>query len=88
MEHEKRVKLLRKQEAKGADYVKVEKNRREIERLESKMLVASQAMETTSSEIIRLRESELFPQLLELAKGSVCIYIYTNSSFEFVLYPN
>ncbi|KAG1360975.1 hypothetical protein COCNU_09G004380 [Cocos nucifera] len=68
-EHKRRMGLLRNQEAKGADYVKVEKNRREIERLESKMLVSSQAIETTTSEIIRLRESELFPQLLELVTG-------------------
>ena len=69
-EHEKRVSRLRKQELKGVDYVKVEKNKREIERLESKMMVASQAMEATSSEITRLRESELFPQLLDLLNGS------------------
>ncbi|OAY77679.1 hypothetical protein ACMD2_06499, partial [Ananas comosus] len=68
-EHEKRVDLLRKQEIKGVDYVKVEKNRMEIERLESKMLVATQAIETTTAEIIRLRESELFPQLLDLVTG-------------------
>ncbi|KAJ8499143.1 hypothetical protein OPV22_009695 [Ensete ventricosum] len=68
-EHEKRMSLLRKQEAKGADYVKVEKNKMEIERLESKMMVATQAIETTTSAIIKLRESELFPQLLELVTG-------------------
>ncbi|KAG1359430.1 putative Nitrate regulatory gene2 protein [Cocos nucifera] len=68
-EHERRVDLLRKQEAKGVDYVKVEKNRKEIDRLESKMLVSSQAIQTTTSEIVRLRESELFPQLLELVIG-------------------
>ncbi|KAG9442694.1 hypothetical protein H6P81_018548 [Aristolochia fimbriata] len=68
-EHKKRVTLLRKQEAKGADYIKVEKNKKEIEKLESRLMVASQAMESTSDEIIRLREAELYPQLLELAKG-------------------
>ncbi|XP_072965571.1 protein ALTERED PHOSPHATE STARVATION RESPONSE 1 [Typha angustifolia] len=68
-EHGKRVGLLRRQEAKGVDYVKIEKNRMQIESLESKMLVATQAIETTASEIIRLRESELFPQLLELVTG-------------------
>ncbi|CAL9074449.1 unnamed protein product [Musa textilis] len=68
-EHEKRMSLLRKQEAQGVDYVKVEKNKMEIERLESKMMVATQAIETTTSAIIKLRESELFPQLLELVTG-------------------
>ncbi|KAK1274538.1 hypothetical protein QJS04_geneDACA009617 [Acorus gramineus] len=69
MNHEKKMALLRKQEAKGSDYVKIEKSRKEIERLESRLMVASQAMETTSSEIVRLREAELFPQLLDLVKG-------------------
>ncbi|KAK9164521.1 hypothetical protein Syun_005423 [Stephania yunnanensis] len=71
IEHGKKVGQLRKQEIKGGDYVKTEKNKKEIERLESLMVVASQAMQTTSAEIIRLRETELYPQLLELVKGCV-----------------
>lgn len=74
MEHEKRLTLLRKQELKGADYMKIEKNRKEIEKLESRITVASQAIETTSSEIVRSREAELYPQLLELVRGSVLLY--------------
>jgi hypothetical protein len=70
-EHDKKVGLLRKQEVKGVDYLKMEKNKMEIESLESKMLVATQSIEITTTEIIRLRESELFPQLLELAAGLV-----------------
>ena len=70
-DHDKKVGLLRKQEVRGVDYLKMEKNRMEMESLESKMLVATQSIDTTTSEIIRLRESELFPQLLELVAGSV-----------------
>ncbi|KAL6846039.1 hypothetical protein ACP4OV_023487 [Aristida adscensionis] len=73
-EHDKKVGLLRKQEVKGVDYLKMEKNRMEIESLESKMLVATQSIETTTSEIIRLRESELFPQLLELVAGLMSMW--------------
>jgi hypothetical protein len=73
-EHDKKVGLLRKQEVRGVDYLKMEKNRMEMESLESKMLVATQSIDTTTSEIIRLRESELFPQLLELVAGSVQHY--------------
>ncbi|KAF6170806.1 hypothetical protein GIB67_015758 [Kingdonia uniflora] len=71
IEHEKRESQLRKQEARGSDYLKTEKNKKEIEKLESRMMVASQAIETTSTEIIRVREVELYPQLLDLVKGSV-----------------
>lgn len=74
IEHEKRVSQLRKQEIKGGDYMKIEKNKKEIQKLESRMMVASQAMETTSSEIIRLREFELYPQLLELVKGLMIMW--------------
>ena len=63
--------LLRKLEVKRAEYVKTEKTKKEIEKLESKMMVATQGIETTSAEIINLRETELYPQLLELVKGLV-----------------
>ncbi|KAF9622817.1 hypothetical protein IFM89_034052, partial [Coptis chinensis] len=69
LEHEKRVTQLRKQELKGADYIKTEKTKKELEKLESMMTVATQAIETTSTEIIRVREIELYPQLLELVRG-------------------
>ncbi|XP_078440723.1 pyridoxal-phosphate-dependent serine hydroxymethyltransferase, putative (DUF632) [Wolffia australiana] len=65
-EHEKKVALLRRLEARAADYLKVEKTKKEIERLHSRLAVASQAIDSTSLEIVRLRESELFPQLLDL----------------------
>lgn len=77
IEHEKRVGQLRKLEVKRADYIKTEKTKKEVEKLESQMMVASQAIETTSSEIIKLGEAELFPQLLELVKGLVQL---TNSN--------
>ncbi|XP_037463876.1 protein ALTERED PHOSPHATE STARVATION RESPONSE 1-like isoform X1 [Triticum dicoccoides] len=72
-EHDKKVGLLTKQEVRGVNYLKMEKNRMEMESLESKMLVATQSIDTTTSEIIRLRESELFPQLLELVAGTTWI---------------
>lgn len=72
IEHEKCVAQLRKLEVKrAADYVKTEKTKKEVEKLESRMMVASQAIETTSTEIIKLRESELYPQLLDIVKGLV-----------------
>lgn len=69
LEHEKRGGHARKLEMKRADYVKTEKAKKEVEKLESQMMVAAQAIETTSAEIIKLRESELYPQLVDLVKG-------------------
>ncbi|GAB2231929.1 hypothetical protein Droror1_Dr00010948 [Drosera rotundifolia] len=74
MEHEKRVEQVRKLELKRANYMKTEKTRKEVEKLESQMDVASQAIQTTSAEIIKLRETELYPQLLELVKGLMSMW--------------
>ncbi|KAL5557527.1 hypothetical protein UlMin_039763 [Ulmus minor] len=74
MEHEKKVSTLKKLEMKRADYLKTEKTRKGVEKLESEMMVASQAIETTSSEIVKLRETELYHQLIELVKGLICMW--------------
>ncbi|CAN6698812.1 unnamed protein product [Malus baccata var. baccata] len=74
VEHEKRVATLKKLEMKRGDYVKTEKMKKEVEKLESQMMVSSQTIETTSAEIINLRETELYPQLFELVKGLMCMW--------------
>ncbi|KAK9670639.1 hypothetical protein RND81_13G214600 [Saponaria officinalis] len=74
MEHEKIVEQLRRMEVKRADYIKTEKTKKEVEKLESLLEVASQAIQTTSDEIIKLRESQLYPQLLLLIQGFTCMW--------------
>lgn len=74
MEHEKRVEQLRRLEVKRADYFKTEKTKKEVEKLESQIEVASQAIQTTSNEIIKLRETDLYPQLLDIVKGFMCMW--------------
>lgn len=69
IEHAKRAEQLRKLELKRADYMKTEKAKKEVEKLESRMMVSSQAIESTSDEIVKLREEELYLQLVELVKG-------------------
>lgn len=69
MEHSKRAEQLRKMEIRRADYIKTEKTKKVVEKLESQMMVSSQAIESTSDEIVKLREEELYPQLVELVKG-------------------
>ncbi|KAK9230877.1 hypothetical protein WN943_021108 [Citrus x changshan-huyou] len=73
-EHEKKVGQLRRMEARRADYLKTAKTRKEVEKLESQMLVSSQAIETISAEIIKVRETVLYPQLLDLVKGMMCMW--------------
>ncbi|KAM7261040.1 hypothetical protein ACFE04_026515 [Oxalis oulophora] len=74
IEHERRTAQLRKLEVKRSDYVKTEKTKKEVEKLESQMVVSTQAIETTSTEIVKLRETELYPQLIELVKGMMCMW--------------
>ncbi|KAL6582756.1 hypothetical protein OROMI_004834 [Orobanche minor] len=80
LEHEKKKAILRKLEMKYADYIKSEKAKKEVEKLESQMMVALQAIETTSTEIIKLRESELYPQILQLVNGLMSMW---RSMYEF-----
>jgi cell division ATPase FtsA len=76
MDHEKKVEQVRRLEMKRAEYVKTEKAKKDVEKLESQLSVSSQAIQSASNEIIKLRETELYPQLVELVKGFVlCIPI-------------
>ncbi|KAJ1413049.1 hypothetical protein SESBI_19980 [Sesbania bispinosa] len=74
MEHEKKVAQLRKLEMKRANYGKIEKTKKDVEKLESQIMVSSHAIESTSGEIIKLRDTELYPQLIELVKGLMCMW--------------
>ncbi|KAI7745274.1 hypothetical protein M8C21_017336 [Ambrosia artemisiifolia] len=74
IEHEKKTEQLRKMELKRGDYLKIEKAKKEVEKLESRITVSAQAIESTSQEIIKLRESELYPQLVELVKGLMSMW--------------
>lgn len=74
MEHEKKVEHVRRLEMKRADYVKTEKAKKDVEMLESQLTVSSQAIHSASNEIIKLRETELYPQLVELIKGLMCMW--------------
>ncbi|CAH1421604.1 unnamed protein product [Lactuca virosa] len=74
MEHEKKVEHLRKLELKRGDYMKTEKAKKEVEKLESRITVSGQAIESTSQEIVKLRETELYPQLVELVKGLMSMW--------------
>lgn len=68
-EHEKRLSVLQSQEYRGEDGAKVDKTKASIKRLQSLMLVTSQAVSTTSFAIVGLRDSDLVPQLVDLCHG-------------------
>ncbi|KAF1888581.1 hypothetical protein Lal_00011355 [Lupinus albus] len=69
IEHEKKLSALQSQEYKGGDESKLEKTKACITRLQSLIIVTSQAVSTTSTAINGLRDSDLVPQLVELCHG-------------------
>lgn len=69
IEHEKKLSTLQNQEYKSEDEVKLDKTKASITRLQSLIIVTSQAVSTTSTAITGLRDSDLVPQLVELCHG-------------------
>lgn len=69
IEHEKKLSALQSQECKGEDETKLDKTKASITKLHSLIVVTSQAVSTTSTAIIDLRDSKLVPQLVELCHG-------------------
>jgi hypothetical protein len=81
IEHERKLSALQSQEYKG-DMEKMDKTKASISRLQSLILVTSQAVSTTSSAIIALRDAELVPQLVELCHGLMYMWKSMNQYHE------
>ncbi|XP_047334454.1 protein ALTERED PHOSPHATE STARVATION RESPONSE 1-like [Impatiens glandulifera] len=69
LEYQKRIVQMRKFESRKTEGVKTEKTKKELEKLESRIMVTSQTIETISSEIFKLTQSDLYMHLVELVKG-------------------
>ncbi|CAI0445958.1 unnamed protein product [Linum tenue] len=69
IEHEKKLSTLQSQEYKGGDVTKLDKTKTSIKKLQSLIIVTSQAVSTTSTAIVGLRDSDLVPQLVDLCHG-------------------
>lgn len=69
IEHEKKLSVLQNQEYKGEDETKVDKTKASIQKLQSLIIVTSQAVSTTSTAIIGVRDSDLVPLLIDLCHG-------------------
>lgn len=67
--YEKKCKQLRNQDVKGDDPSAVDKTRLAIRDLHTQIKVSIHSVEAVSKRIETLRDEELQPQLLELAKG-------------------
>ncbi|XP_048141256.1 nitrate regulatory gene2 protein [Rhodamnia argentea] len=82
IEHEKKLSALQSQESKGEDETKLDKTKASIKRLQSLIIVTSQAVSTTSNAIIGLRDSDLVPQLIDLCHGFMYMWRSMNEYHE------
>lgn len=69
MEHERKLGTLQSLEYRGGDAGKVDKTKAAINRLQSLIVVTSQAVTATSSSIVGLRDAHLVPHLVDLCHG-------------------
>ncbi|XP_050204194.1 nitrate regulatory gene2 protein-like [Mercurialis annua] len=80
--HEKKLSTLQSQEYKGEDEAKVDKTKAAIQRLQSLIIVTSQAVSTTSTAITGVRDTDLVPQLVELCHGFMYMWRSMNQYHE------
>ncbi|XP_073311911.1 nitrate regulatory gene2 protein-like isoform X2 [Primulina huaijiensis] len=82
IEHERKLSTLQSQECRGEEEAKLDKTKASIKRLQSLISVTSQAMSTTSSAIVTLRDTDLVPQLVELCHGFMYMWRSMNQYHE------
>ncbi|KAK4476445.1 hypothetical protein RD792_015598 [Penstemon davidsonii] len=82
IEHEKKLSALQSQEYRREEESKLDKTKASIKRLQSLIAVTSQAVSTTSSAIVGLRDSDLVPQLVELCHGFMYMWRSMNQYHE------
>ncbi|KAH7864299.1 hypothetical protein Vadar_027994 [Vaccinium darrowii] len=82
IEHEKKLAALQNLEYRGGQEAKLDKTKASIKRLQSLIVVTSQAASTTSSAIIGLRDTELVPELVELCHGFMYMWKSMNQFHE------
>lgn len=69
--HEKKLAALQRQEGRGKDQARLDKTKASIKKLQSLIVVTSQAVSATSTAVVDARDNQLAPQLVELC----CAYV-------------
>ncbi|CAL9052406.1 unnamed protein product [Musa banksii] len=82
IEHEKKLSTLQSLECRGKDDSKLDKTKTSITKLQSLIVVTSQAVTTTSSAITRVRDDELAPQLFEICYNLLSMWKQMNRFHE------
>lgn len=69
LEYQRKVALLNKQKKRGASSEALEKTKAAVSHLHTRYIVDMQSMDSTVSEINRLRDKQLYPKLTALVDG-------------------
>ncbi|KAJ6841926.1 uncharacterized protein M6B38_303685 [Iris pallida] len=68
-EYQRKVALLNKKKKRGASPETLEKTKAVVSHLHTRLIVDMQSMDSTVSEINRLRDKRLYPKLVDLVEG-------------------
>lgn len=69
LEYQKKVTLLNKQKKRNAGADTLEKTKAAVSHLHTRYIVDMQSMDSTVSEVNRLRDEQLYPKLVALVEG-------------------
>ena len=69
IDYQKKVALLQKQKKRGVKLETLEKTKAAVSHLHTRYIVDMQSMDSTVSELNRLRDRQLFPKLVDLVDG-------------------
>ncbi|MCL7035764.1 hypothetical protein MKW94_029899 [Papaver nudicaule] len=75
LEYQRKVALLNKQKKRGASSEALEKTKAAVSHLHTRYIVDMQSMDSTVSEINRLRDKQLYPKLTELVDGMATMWV-------------
>ena len=68
IEYQKKISSLNRQKRRGRNSEALEKTKAAVKYLHTRYMVDFQAMDSTSSEIQRFRDEQLYPNLVELVE--------------------
>ena len=69
LEYQKKVAALNKLKEKGTNFEAIEKAKATVSHLHTRYIVDMQSMDSTVSEINRIRDEQLYPKLVQLVNG-------------------
>lgn len=68
-EYQKKVAALNKLKKKGSNFEAIEKAKATVSHLHTRYIVDMQSIDSTVSEINRIRDEQLYPKLVQLVNG-------------------